>query len=62
MSGEGDGDAAVFVFGMLVGAAVSHNFSLASSGAGPAAFGPSATIVGLVFCLAVGLIMRQRLN
>lgn len=62
MSGEGDGDAAVFVFGMLVGAAFSHNFNLASSPAGPGAFGPAATIVGLIFCLAVGLIMRQRLD
>ena len=31
MAGEGDGDAAVFALGMIVGAAVSHNFGLASS-------------------------------
>ena len=34
MAGEGDGDAAVFVLGMLMGAAFAHNFSAASSGAG----------------------------
>ena len=31
MAGEGDGDAAIFVFGMITGAAFAHNFGLASS-------------------------------
>jgi uncharacterized protein len=31
LSGEGDGDAAVFVLGMIVGAGFAHNFGLASS-------------------------------
>ena len=31
LSGEGDGDAAVFVVGMIVGAGIAHNFALASS-------------------------------
>lgn len=62
MSGEGDGDAAVFVLGMLVGAAFSHNFNLASSPAGTGAFGPSSVIVGFIFCLAVGFMMRERLD
>jgi YedE family putative selenium metabolism protein len=30
LAGEGDGDAAVFVMGMIVGAGISHNFGLAS--------------------------------
>lgn len=62
MSGEGDGDAGVFVVGMLVGAAFSHNFSLASSGAGIGAFGAPAAIIGLIFALAVGVIFRQSLD
>ena len=33
LAGEGNGDSAVTVFGMLVGAAVAHNFKLAGSGA-----------------------------
>lgn len=33
LSGEGNGDSAVTVFGMIVGAAVAHNFSLAGSAA-----------------------------
>ena len=62
MSGEGDGDASVFVLGMLVGAAFAHNFSLASSGAGVTSFGMTATVTGLVFCLAVGLLFRIKLD
>lgn len=61
MSGEGDGDAAVFILGMLFGAATAHNFSLASSGTGPGAFGPAATIIGIMFCLSVGFLMREKI-
>lgn len=60
MSGEGDGDAAVFVVGMLVGAAFAHNFSLASSGAGVTSYGMTATVIGMAFCLAVGLLFKIR--
>ncbi|NCC25081.1 MAG: YedE-related selenium metabolism membrane protein [Deltaproteobacteria bacterium] len=59
LSGEGDGDAAVFVMGMIVGAAFSHNFGLASSPAGIGPHGVAAVIVGLVFCLFVGATMRR---
>mgnify|MGYP000529888621 CR=1 FL=1 len=31
MAGEGDNDAAIFVFGLIVGAALAHNFGMASS-------------------------------
>ena len=58
MTGEGDNDAAIFVLGMLVGAAMAHNFSAASSGAGLGPMGISVTIAGLVFCLAVGVLFR----
>jgi TusA-related sulfurtransferase len=59
MSGEGDGDAAVFVLGMLVGAGFAHNFNTASSPTGPAPYGPLSVVVGLIFCLLVGLTMRE---
>ncbi len=62
MSGEGDGDSAIFILGMLVGAGFAHNFMLASSPAGPGPYGPQATVVGLIFCLAVGLLMREKLD
>jgi uncharacterized protein len=60
LSGEGDGDAAVFVVGMIAGAGFAHNFTLASSAKGPGAFGPAAVIVGLIFCFFFGLAMRER--
>ncbi|MCX6031154.1 MAG: YedE family putative selenium transporter [Chloroflexi bacterium] len=60
MSGEGDGDAAVFALGMIVGAGFAHNFSLVSSTAGPGPYGPAAVIFGLVICAAIGLTMRER--
>lgn len=59
LSGEGDGDAALFVLGMLVGAGVSHNYGAASSPAGPGVFGPALVILGLVVCIAIGLTMRE---
>jgi hypothetical protein len=61
LAGEGDGDAAVFVMGMIVGAAFGHNFGLASSPAGVGPYGIPAVIIGLAFCLFVGLTMRKRM-
>ena len=58
LAGEGDGDAAIFFVGMLVGAGFAHNFSIASSPAGAAAFGPLTVIIGLVICIIIGLTMR----
>jgi len=60
MAGEGDGDAAVFILGMIVGAAVSHNFALASSGAGIGAHAPAGFAFGIVFCLCVGFFSRKK--
>ena len=59
LSGEGDGDAVIFALGMIVGAGFAHNMSLASSTAGPSAYGPAAVFVGLVACIAIGLTMRE---
>ena len=70
LAGEGDGDAAIFVLGMVFGAAFSHNFTLAGSpdkvveGAvqvgGIAPAGMVAVILGLVVCLAMGFSMREK--
>jgi hypothetical protein len=60
LSGEGDADAGVFVLGMIVGAGISHNFAMASSPKGVAAFGPIAVIVGIIFCLIIGFSMMQK--
>jgi len=59
LSGEGDGDASVFVIGMIVGAAFAHNFGLASSGAGATTAGIIALFIGLISCLLIGFTMRE---
>ena len=60
LAGEGDGDAAVFVFGMIVGAGISHNFGLASSPDGVGPYGIPAVIIGLLVCLFIGFTMRKQ--
>jgi len=60
LAGEGDGDAAVFVVGMIVGAGIAHNFGLASSPQGIGIHGMAAVIVGFAVCLTIGLTMRLR--
>ncbi|MCX7823621.1 MAG: YedE family putative selenium transporter [Syntrophobacterales bacterium] len=60
LAGEGDGDAAIFVLGIIIGAAFAHNFGFAST---PKGIGPNAIevlIVGLVFCIWVGFSMRHK--
>jgi YedE family putative selenium metabolism protein len=69
LSGEGDGDAAVFVIGMIVGAGFSHNFALAGSPdkvvegvvqtGGLTTAGMIAVVLGLVVCLLIGFTMRE---
>jgi hypothetical protein len=60
LAGEGDGDAAVFVWGMIVGAGISHNFGLASSPSGVGPHGVAAVIVGMAVCVFLGMTMKQR--
>lgn len=70
LSGEGDGDAAVFVLGMIVGAGISHNFALAARPdavvdgvlkvGGLTPFGMGAVILGIVIALVFGFTMRQK--
>jgi len=60
LSGEGDIDAGVTVLGLITGAAIAHNFATAASPSGLGDFSVVAVILGLVFCLAVGLLMREK--
>jgi YedE family putative selenium metabolism protein len=60
LSGEGDGDAAVFVMGMIVGAAFSHNFGLASSPNGVGPYGIASVIIGILVCLFIGFTMKKK--
>lgn len=49
LSGEGNTDAAITVMGMIVGAAICHNFGLASSPEGPTFNGKIAAAICFVF-------------
>ncbi|RPH47206.1 MAG: YedE-related selenium metabolism membrane protein [Desulfobacteraceae bacterium] len=60
LAGEGDGDAAVFVMGMIVGAGFAHNFGLASSPKGVGPYGIAAVVVGLLVCLFIGFTMKRK--
>jgi YedE family putative selenium metabolism protein len=60
LTGEGDTDASVTVLGLVAGAALAHNFSIASSGKGTGLWGPTAVIIGLIFCVLVGFFMREK--
>lgn len=60
LSGEGDGDAAIFVLGMITGAAFSHNFGLASSPAGVGPYGIPGVIIGFLVCIFIGFAMRRK--
>ena len=66
LAGEGNGDSAVTVFGMIVGAALAHNFGLAGNPdskneagqlvvGGISTAGKVAVIVGLVVLLVIAL-------
>jgi uncharacterized protein len=56
LSGEGNSDSAVTVLGMIVGAAIAHNFALASSGKGPTANGQIAVIICFVFLIVLSVV------
>ena len=61
LAGEGDGDAAVFVFGMIFGAGIAHNFGMASSTTGLGPYGIPGLIVGFAVCLFIGFTMRKNI-
>ena len=70
LSGEGDGDAAIFCCGMFVGAGLAHNWFLAAVPdkvveetfilGGPGLAGQIAVVAGLAFCVVLGLTARSR--
>jgi hypothetical protein len=68
LSGEGDGDASVFVLGMIAGAAFAHNFMLAGKPddvaegivGGIGWYGQMAVLLGLIVCVVIGFTMREK--
>lgn len=69
LSGEGDGDSAIFVLGMIVGAGIAHNFGMAArpdtlvdgvlTVGGTSVYGQVAVILGIVFCVILGMTARE---
>ena len=70
LAGEGDGDAGIFVLGMIFGAGFAHNFALAGvpdkvvegvlQVGGPGPYGQAAVLLGLLVCGVLGFTMRER--
>jgi hypothetical protein len=69
LSGEGDGDAAIFCCGMLVGAGLAHNWAMAAVPdkqvggeymiGGPALPGQIAVVAGILFCVVLGMTAKS---
>ena len=61
LAGEGDTDAGISVLGYIAGGAIAVNFLLASSGTtGLGKYATWAVAIGLVFCIALGFLMREK--
>ncbi|MCK8826102.1 YedE family putative selenium transporter [Fuchsiella alkaliacetigena] len=54
LAGEGNIDSGITFIGMLVGAAISHNFALAGSPDGVGANGKIAVVIGIIIILLIG--------
>lgn len=61
LASQGDTDAGVTVFGLVMGAAFAHNFGLAASPAGVPTNGKIAVVIGIVFVslLAFGVVAQK---
>ena len=60
LAAEGDTDAGISILGLIAGAAVSHNWLIASSANGPNLFGPTAVIIGLIILCSIGYLMSEK--
>jgi YedE family putative selenium metabolism protein len=60
MAGEGDADSGLFVLGMIVAAALAHNFGLASSPAGIGPYGDVAVYAGLAVLLGLSVVHLRK--
>ncbi len=62
LSAEGDSDAMIVVFGLIIGTAIAHNFGLAASGEGVPVNGQIATIIGYVVVLVLAALVTAQAN
>ncbi len=58
-SAEGKMDHVIVVIGMVLGAALSHNFGLASSGTGTTSNGRVSVVIGLVSVIVIGYFLTE---
>ena len=62
LAAEGDADATITVLGLILGAAFSHNFKLASSGEGVTPNGQIATFIVIAAVIVIALLVTQYAN
>jgi hypothetical protein len=62
LAGEGNGDSAITVFGMVAGAAVSHNFSTASTPVLVKTGGKIEIVIGLIIVSLIGYVIISKQN
>lgn len=62
LSAEGDVDAIITVFGLIVGTAFAHNFGLAASGEGVPVNGQIAVVIGYIVVLAIAALVTAQAN
>lgn len=62
LSAEGDSDAIIVVFGLIIGTAIAHNFGLAASGEGVPQNGQIAVIIGYAVVLALAALTTSFAN
>lgn len=60
LAGDGDADAGITIFGLLIGAAIAHNFGLAASPKGAPLNGRIAVIIGLILCTIIAYIYTNK--
>jgi hypothetical protein len=60
LSGEGNIDSVVAVLGMGTGAAIAHNFSMASSAKGPTFNGQVAVVIGFIVIFVIAFLNREK--
>lgn len=60
LSGEGNIDSIIAVLGMGTGAAIAHNFGLASSAKGPTWNGQIAVVIGFIVILVIAYFNREK--
>ncbi|MBU2598800.1 MAG: YedE-related selenium metabolism membrane protein [Actinobacteria bacterium] len=60
IAGTGNSDSTLTVLGMIIGAAIAHNFMLTASPKGVSIYGQIVVILGLVIAILIGFLNREK--